>query len=38
MASNSGMEVFHGDGKIYEATGAKMFNVPIKIRSKLRKI
>lgn len=23
------MEVFHGDGKIYEATGAKMFNVPI---------
>lgn len=23
------MEVFRGDGKIYEATGAKMFNVPI---------
>lgn len=23
------MDVFHGDGKIYEATGAKMFNVPI---------
>ena len=23
------MEVFHGDGKIYEATGSKMFNVPI---------
>lgn len=23
------MEVFAGDGKIYEATGAKMFNVPI---------
>lgn len=23
------MEVFKGDGKIYEATGAKMFNVPI---------
>lgn len=23
------MDVFRGDGKIYEATGAKMFNVPI---------
>ena len=23
------MDVFNGDGKIYEATGAKMFNVPI---------
>lgn len=23
------MEVFRGDGKIYEATGSKMFNVPI---------
>ena len=23
------MDVVHGDGKIYEATGAKMFNVPI---------
>ena len=23
------MDVFHGDGKIYEATGSKMFNVPI---------
>ncbi len=23
------MQVFHGDGKIYEATGSKMFNVPI---------
>ena len=23
------MEVFHGDGKIYEATGSRMFNVPI---------
>lgn len=23
------MEVFHGNGKIYEATGAKMFHVPI---------
>lgn len=23
------LDVFHGDGKIYEATGAKMFNVPI---------
>lgn len=28
------MEVFHGDGKIYEATGAKMFNVPIKAITK----
>lgn len=23
------LDVFHGDGKIYEATGSKMFNVPI---------
>lgn len=23
------MDVFHGDGKIYEATGSKMFNVPV---------
>lgn len=23
------LEVFHGDGKIYEAAGSKMFNVPI---------
>ena len=23
------MEVFHGNGKIYEATGSRMFNVPI---------
>lgn len=23
------LEVFHGDGKIYEATGSRMFNVPI---------
>lgn len=23
------LEVFHGNGKIYEATGSKMFNVPI---------
>lgn len=28
------MEVFRGDGKIYEATGAKMFNVPIKAITK----
>lgn len=28
------MEVFHGDGKIYEATGAKMFGVPIKAITK----
>lgn len=23
------MDVFHGDGKIYEATGSRMFNVPV---------
>ena len=28
------MEVFEGDGKIYEATGSKMFNVPIKLITK----
>lgn len=28
------MDVFHGDGKIYEATGSKMFGVPIKAITK----
>lgn len=28
------MDVFRGDGKIYEATGSKMFNVPIKAITK----
>lgn len=28
------MDVFHGDGKIYEATGAKMFGVPIQAITK----
>lgn len=28
------MDVFHGDGKIYEATGARMFGVPIKAITK----
>lgn len=28
------LDVFHGDGKIYEATGSKMFSVPIKAITK----
>lgn len=28
------LDVFHGDGKIYEATGSKMFGVPIKAITK----
>ena len=28
------MDVFHGDGKIYEATGARMFGVPIQAITK----
>lgn len=28
------LEVFHGDGKIYEATGSKMFGVPAKLITK----
>lgn len=28
------MDVFHGDGKIYEATGSKMFGVPIQAITK----
>lgn len=28
------LDVFHGDGKIYEATGSRMFNVPIECITK----